>query len=628
MPLGPYRDFDDCVAKNRDKANPEAYCGALERDINPDGDKAGASVPRVKFQIVPVEDSDTAAEFADPLEEVIRDVVRDVIEGDDNGDDYPDEMPADDFHALLVVEGLWTGDGRYIDEGALSWRNLPLPLMATDETTEGHMEARLVGNFTRIERIGREIHGWGSFVNSEADKVRDLQGLIARNELRGISVDLDSLEYEVLFPTEQAEPTVDADGNAVVTVEETRMRITAARIMGATVVPFPAFQEAFIESPAALVASLAVETTTTGYFEAFQTYGDIDFVPPQGAQEEAARGLEWRREHGRGGTAVGVARARDIANGRSLSPDTVKRMVSYFARHEVDKKAAGWNPGESGYPSAGRIAWALWGGDPGRAWADKVKRQMESRDAGGSIVASGHPIQPPVVPPSSWFADPQLSQPTPLTVTDEGRIFGHLATWGQCHVGHSNACITPPSSATNYAHFLTGEMLCDDNSRVPVGQITINGPHASHDLNARQTAAHYDNTCTAAADVTAGEDAHGIWVAGALRPDLEPSTVRALMASDVSGDWRRVGGNLELIAVLAVNVPGFPKVRVKESLGLVASLSLAAYDGACTDTTDGTSEADEIAARIGRSRAQRVAELRAKVHAETIAALAARVRGN
>ena len=109
-------------------------------------------------------------------------------------------------------------------------------------------------------------------------------------------------------------------------------------------------------------------------------YDGIDFTPPEGAREEAQRGLDWRKEFGRGGTPVGWARARDIANGEDLSPDTINRMVSYFARHEVDKQGEGWSPGEKGFPSAGRIAWALWGGDAGKAWAGKVKRQMDSRD--------------------------------------------------------------------------------------------------------------------------------------------------------------------------------------------------------------------------------------------------------
>ncbi len=102
------------------------------------------------------------------------------------------------------------------------------------------------------------------------------------------------------------------------------------------------------------------------------------YRPTAAMREEAERGLAWRREFGRGGTAIGVARARDIANGRPLSLDTVERMASYFARHEVDKQGEGWSPGEPGYPSAGRIAWALWGGDAGRSFANRILDQAEA----------------------------------------------------------------------------------------------------------------------------------------------------------------------------------------------------------------------------------------------------------
>lgn len=99
------------------------------------------------------------------------------------------------------------------------------------------------------------------------------------------------------------------------------------------------------------------------------------YAPTDGMVEEAQRGLAWRDEYGRGGTEIGVARARDIVNRRNLSLDTVNRMVSYFARHEVDKDGQGWSPGQDGYPSAGRIAWALWGGDAGRTWAEAIANQ-------------------------------------------------------------------------------------------------------------------------------------------------------------------------------------------------------------------------------------------------------------
>jgi len=109
-------------------------------------------------------------------------------------------------------------------------------------------------------------------------------------------------------------------------------------------------------------------------------YDHIDFSPPDGVRSEAQKGLDWRSEYGRGGTEVGIARARDLSNGTNISPDTAKRMGSYFARHEVDKQGEGWSPGEDGFPSAGRIAWALWGGDAGRAWASKLVRQINAAD--------------------------------------------------------------------------------------------------------------------------------------------------------------------------------------------------------------------------------------------------------
>jgi hypothetical protein len=99
------------------------------------------------------------------------------------------------------------------------------------------------------------------------------------------------------------------------------------------------------------------------------------FVPPQEVRNNAKRGLELREKHGRGGTAVGVARARDLSNGKALSLDTLKRMNSYFARHEVDKKGEGW-----GVDSAGYIAWLLWGGDAGRAWAKRITSEQENKE--------------------------------------------------------------------------------------------------------------------------------------------------------------------------------------------------------------------------------------------------------
>ena len=103
----------------------------------------------------------------------------------------------------------------------------------------------------------------------------------------------------------------------------------------------------------------------------------LPYKPTDAMKTEAQRGLDWRSEHGRGGTEVGIARARDITNGKNLSEETVKRMYSFFSRHEVDKQAEGFSPGEDGYPSNGRIAWALWGGDAGYSWSRKIAKSLE-----------------------------------------------------------------------------------------------------------------------------------------------------------------------------------------------------------------------------------------------------------
>ena len=108
------------------------------------------------------------------------------------------------------------------------------------------------------------------------------------------------------------------------------------------------------------------------------------YAPTAEMKAEAEQGLAWRQEFGRGGTEVGVARARDISNGRRLSYDTVVRMSSYFARHEVDKDAQGFRVGEDGYPSAGRIAWALWGGDAAKVWASRIISEAVAEDAARS----------------------------------------------------------------------------------------------------------------------------------------------------------------------------------------------------------------------------------------------------
>ena len=207
------------------------------------------------------------------------------------------------------------------------------------------------------------------------------------------------------------------------------------------------------------------------------------------------------------------------------------------------------------------------------------EESVEAQEPGASLVASGFLSAPiPTVPPTDWFADPGLSKPTPLTITEDGRIYGHVAAWNVSHIGLPNST-KPPRSRSNYAYFHTGVVRTDAGKDVPVGQLTLAGGHASLHASAAQAAKHYDDTASAIADVHAGEDRHGIWVAGSLRPEATEAQIRALRASAPSGDWRPVGGSLELVAVCQVNVPGFPIARALVASGSVMALVAAgAYE--------------------------------------------------
>ena len=111
---------------------------------------------------------------------------------------------------------------------------------------------------------------------------------------------------------------------------------------------------------------------------------EIDLTPTDGMAKEAQKALDWRKEGFDGGTPIGLARARQLVNKQELSPSTVRRMHSFFSRHEVDKQGEGFSPGEPGFPSNGRVAWALWGGDAGQTWA-RAKSETLDRLEGKSL---------------------------------------------------------------------------------------------------------------------------------------------------------------------------------------------------------------------------------------------------
>tara|TARA_R110000868_G_scaffold288810_5_gene549054 strand:- start:46 stop:792 length:747 start_codon:yes stop_codon:yes gene_type:complete len=189
----------------------------------------------------------------------------------------------------------------------------------------------------------------------------------------------------------------------------------------------------------------------------------------------------------------------------------------------------------------------------------------------------------PLKPPAGWFEQPEASVATPLTFQKDGQVFGHIALWGSCHTGFLNGavaeCVQPPPSKTEYQHFHLGVIETQDGQDVRVGKITYATGHAPLSASARVAADHYDNTGSVGAYVRARNGAIGIWVSGAVRSDISAEGFRDLRANPPSGDWRSLNRNLELVAALAVPVPGFPIPR--------ATLSLAA-------SADGTPEVESL----------------------------------
>ena len=197
---------------------------------------------------------------------------------------------------------------------------------------------------------------------------------------------------------------------------------------------------------------------------------------------------------------------------------------------------------------------------------DKAVRQMRALYAQeDNMTASAAPLKPP----RAWFEKPEPDQPTPVTITADGQVYGHLALWDSCHTGFLsstfNECVKPPRSASGYQWFNSGALETDDGM-VAVGALTYSGSHAPLALGLQAAAAHYDNTSKVGAYVTARDGRHGIWLTGALKSDLPPEGLRDLRANPPSGDWRPWNGGLEMIAALAVPVQGFPVPRSQLAL--------------------------------------------------------------
>jgi hypothetical protein len=203
-------------------------------------------------------------------------------------------------------------------------------------------------------------------------------------------------------------------------------------------------------------------------------------------------------------------------------------------------------------------------------------------------VAAGSTLQivktsPSFVPPGDWFENPGLEGPTRLTIGPADScglrwVYGHIATWGTCHKGYVDRCVPPPRG-DDHGDFRQGRVMCDDGIEARTGVLTWGIPHADLSLEMIRAQTHYADSRHGWADVVSGEDKHGIWFSGAVRPNMTDADLYILRALSISGDWRWSvrDRKLKLIAALAVNYPGFPIAASSGSMSAIGPQVL--FDG-------------------------------------------------
>jgi hypothetical protein len=484
----------------------------------------------------------------------------------------------------LCVEGQVTGDGREFAKDSLTWADPPLPLRWQYEDSHGGTPMNKtvqVGSIQRVWREGDLIMGEGIFDLGGADD--DLaHEAYRRNQagaLTGISIDADDItdaDVEYIFKEPEGEEVDEDDIILLLFAAPEKIIFHAGRVRAATLCDIPAFVEAKIEPipederPAALVASIeAVAATFSAVGTHSTTTSDATW---DGAANEA-----------RLPSPMPVATAR--AAYAWLDTDQVTdgecpKAAGKFIHHMVGSDG---EPGAANLTACSTGIGVLNGGRGGTTIPDADVRGVYNhlakhlRDAGreppelnatAEVLTASSWQDQLWRPPAEWFTDPKLGQYVPIMVTDAGRVYGHAAAWGQCHLGFTNECVMPPAE-DYHSHFLTGEIPVANGTTVAVGQITAGIEHADLHLSASQAKDHYENTDACVADVVVGNDAHGIWVAGAIRPWANAARVHSLRASgQVSPDWRRIGGVLRMVAMLAVNTSGYQAPRARS---LVAS---------------------------------------------------------
>lgn len=469
----------------------------------------------------------------------------------------------DGWRGLLAPLGSPSGDGRIImapGSGGLDVRPLPLPLLAQAELAPGHDGAIVVGLHDRVwmenAEGGPALWGEGPLDLADADATQWARRL-GDGYAGWISVDLDAVTAAPMMynattghladlPEPEQQDSPDGDLLVLLLGEEPELpdgyalvfAATQWRFMSATLVSQPAFPTAKIQPLWGYTGPGTGSATPPQTGEPMSTQAA---APPPGAEPEG-KPDEPEQTFSPGDEVV-------VDSPDAGGPGTVT-AVNYQdipAQVTVDLEAGG------------EVVVPL----------DQVRPQPESHKkakTAAAMLAAGAPLKPP----HAWFTPPRLDGPTPLTITEEGRVYGHLAVFGTCHIGFDGVCITPPSSATDYALFHVGEVETAEGAMLPVGKVTLGGGHADAQAGFRAATEHYDVSCTTVAVVRASEDAHGIVVAGALCAGLSDERLAELRRSPLSGDWRRVGGNLELVAALAVNTPGFPVKRPPLQTGLAA----------------------------------------------------------
>lgn len=482
------------------------------------------------------------------------------------------------WQGVLVVEGVTTGDGREFSPDALGWADLPIPLRWNKEDSHGgdvsQTVAVNVGKIDEIWRDGEKILGRGVF-NLDSENGQQAFDLVKGEFLRGVSVDLDDIgeaDLEMVFP-DDGDSGGDDDEVSIMMMPE-KVIIHGGRIRAATLVDIPAFVEAYIELADGELVASATEFGAVGSHKTATSDGSWDGpanerrLPSPMPMAKARAAYAW------------------IADGAS-GPDGVTKSDCKFIHHEV---SADGTVGAANLTACSTGIGVLNGGRGGTTIPADQRRGVYNhlaahlRDGGQEPPEATFEEETVTAaleldeqrPPVDWFQNPKLSLLTGITVTDSGRVYGHAAEWNQCHVGRPDVCTTAPFE-DDHPYFMTGEVVCADGSRVPVGQITLGTGHAPLTVNASRAVEHYDNTGAVVADVAVGNDDHGIWVAGQIRPGTDPARVRELRASgQVSGDWRRIGGSLRLVGLLAVNVAGFPVPKIGARVASGSPMALVA----------------------------------------------------